>query len=685
MSPAPSRSFPRASLMVWSLPDEVLEDQAKLEQQFAELVRAGFDGVAAFVRCSRYSWNDAPARAALAWISRVCRRAGLDCWIVPDPRLVSRLLIGDAEGLEVLLFGDAARATTVPHSVPVEDGRYSVRCSLPPRHVHMLTEAAVEFLPLRLARVYGVRRSGEPLRPEDVVDLTATSHLFYNARDRYVEAFGRVPDVGGGAWKVVAFFHVRTNHVDFSSSRQMTQYEDLLAGLARAGVTPSGVLWDEPGFTCTYGTLPFSPAHRRAYRRATGTPLEAELWKLAFDAQDGSHVRARCSFYRIVRESIVRAQSRMHRHARALWGRTTVTGMHDTWHFESADMCDMNHGSLDLWAGLKSKSAGFVDLGGINALRDPSSQWYAHLAAMNTMAASLGKFSSDRHAYNNLWTVGDDGGAGWQREAMDHCVSAMGLFGLRWLAHAYGPVGTIGQERSFLGSPPLPGYPDHSTWPGFPEWNRRLRDQCATLEDRLPRSNLLLLFPVETLYALADSRADRLAQVVFQLILALLDVGFHLDVLSPRYAARGRWGKTGFILEDQRYEAIVYPHARVVPENYGPLVRGSGRRLLIAFDHPRVCERGRAVRLPEYRLARHKEEVVAVLESFTRLRPVSAPERSWTTWTETSAGVVVSVTPARCGQRIGGRLLYRGHAAEIPSTTALTRVLFPPQGDPRVL
>jgi hypothetical protein len=672
------RPFARASLMVWSLPDAVLEDRRLLEGQFADLVRTGFDGVVAFVRCSRYSWNDAPARAALAWISRACQEAGLDCWIVPDPRLVSRQLIGENGGLEVLMFGDAARAAIVPHCAPVENGRFSVRCSLPPRHVHMLTEVAVEFVPLGLARVYGVRRARRVLGSEDVVDLTASSHLFYNARDRYVEAFGQAVELGGEDWEVVAFFHVRTNHVDFSSPNQMAQYEEMLTRLAHAGVTPSGVLWDEPGFTCTFGTLPYSPSHRRAYRRATGAALERGLWKLAFDAEDGSHLPVRCAYYRVLRESVVRAQSRMQRRGRALWGRTTVSGMHDTWHFESADMCDMNHGSL-------SKSAGFVDLGGIDVLREPSSPWYAHLAAMNVIAASLGKFSSDRCAYNNLWTVGDDNGAGWQRAVMEYCVSTLGLFGIRWLAHAYGPVGTIGQERSFLGSPPLPGSPDHSTWPGYPGWNRRLREHCAAVEDRLPRSNLLLLFPVETLYGLADGRADRVALEVFQLILDLLDAGFHLDVLSPRFAARGKWGRRGFALQDQRYEAVLYPHARIVPEDHASLFRGAGERLLVALDHPRVTERGRAIRLPEYRLVAAREQIGSVLGSFSGLRPVRAPQNAWATWTEIAEGVVVSLAPARYGLEISGRLGYRGRASEIPPTTGLIRVMFPHDGDVRIL
>jgi hypothetical protein len=463
----------------------------------------------------------------------------------------------------------------------------------------------------------------------------------------------------------------------------MEQYLKLLEGLA--GVEADAILWDEPGFTCTYGTLPFSRSHRREYARATGKALESDLWKLALEAEDGSHVPVRTTYYSGVRESIVRAQARTFRRARSVWGRSTMSGMHDTWHFESGDMCDMNHGSLDLWRGLVAKSGGFVDLGGIDALREVASPRYVHLAAMSVIAASLGKFSRDGVAYNNLWTVGDDGGEGWQSQVMDHCVSIMGLFGTRWLAHAYGPVGTIGEEESFLGSPPLPGYPAHSTWAGFPAWNRRLNDHCRAVHHRLPWSNLLVVYPVESMYAWADERADRASQSIFRLILELLDAHYHVDVLSPELCWEGSWGKRGFRLGNRQYDAMVYPHARVLPTNHASLVcRGAGR-LLFALDRPVMTAGGDPVRLPEYRFAPQVEDVLAFLSSMEELRPVRAPARSWVTCTETDDGTVVSIAPARCGQSYGGRLLYRGHPFELSPGTALRRVLFPRRGAPHTL
>ena len=133
------------SMMVWTINDPVIEDISLLEPQFDDLRHAGFDGAAAYVRCSRYTWSDGPARKALARISELCRRTGFQFWTGPDPRFISRPLMRHGGGAEILLFGDSTRAGRIPNSAPVAGGRYSVRCLLSPRHGHMLNEVALEY------------------------------------------------------------------------------------------------------------------------------------------------------------------------------------------------------------------------------------------------------------------------------------------------------------------------------------------------------------------------------------------------------------------------------------------------------------------------------------------------------------------------------------------------------------
>jgi hypothetical protein len=665
------------TLMVWTLTDRVLEHPDVLAQQFEEIRAKGFGGVATYVRCSRYTWNDPCAQSALRTIGRLCRRARMAHWTGPDPRFVSRTLIAHGEGLTVLLFGDRSRADVVPHIVPATGGEFSVRCYLSPRHVHTLNEVAIEYEPLGIVRVFAFPSLQGAA--DKVLDVTRHAHFFYNARDRYVEAFGKLPKRCTGAWSVLAFFAARTNHADYSNPEQMRHYLTLLRNLKRAGCAADGIMWDEPGFTCTYGTLPYSPAMRKTYERQHSAPLERELWKLALDAADDSHVPVRTTYYRAVQESLNRANRITTNSLKRIWGTTTASGIHDTWHFESADMCDMNHGSLDLWAAAKTKTGGFVDLGGVDKLRDPRSPWYAHLAAMNVIAASLGKISAGGYAYNNLWTVGDDDGEGWQTAVLAHCADAMALFGLRWMAHAYGPVGTIGEERTFLGSPFLPGYPDHSTWPAFPVWNRKLSAHLTAVDHRLPAANVLVLFPVETYYALAGPRADAASAELFRLILDLLDAHYQVDVLSPSACRRARWSGRQLALGTLRYDAVLFPSASVIPPSLAGLLN-SNKAILFIGSRPERRTDGRRCTFPSPPLAKTFQEVAQWLAEIPGTHDLEAPEGSWATVTNLPSGTVISLMPARLEMRFRGPVRLGGRTAELPEQSALVRVLFPADG-----
>ncbi|MEX2116443.1 MAG: hypothetical protein WEB37_06125 [Bacteroidota bacterium] len=679
----PSRSkmktYETRPIMVWSITDEVIEDRSILEKQFRDLVDAGFGGVAAFVRCSRYSWNDPMAVDAWRHINKLCRKTGMQCWLGPDPRFVSHEIARDGSGLEILLFGDTAKATIVPNIAELRGGRFNIRCTVPPRHVHTLTDVAILFFPVGLARVYAIRSGKTRLGKNDVIDITGHAHHFYNARDGYVEAFGSVPKPIGDGWSVASFFRVRTNHLDFSNPRHLRTYDALLRGLKEAGCSPDGIMWDEPGYTCQYGSLPYSRVIQSSYRAARKSSLESDLWKLAFEAEDSSHIPVRIGYYRSVQDSITRAELGLRKTVHRLWGRATVLGIHDTWHFESADMCDMNHGSLNLWESARAKDGGFVDLGAVNKLTDPDSPWYSNLAAMSVIAASLGKTAQRPLAFNNLWTVGDNDK---QTSAMEHCVKVMALFGTRWLAHAYGPVGTIGQERTFLGTPELPGYPRHSTWPSFPSWNRFLSTELKKIDNALPKANLLLVYPVESLYALADSRADKAAEMIFRLLLTLLDNHIHVDVLATTDLRKARWNGKTFRVGPRSYDFVLCPHAAIMDRALVQTLNAVKERVLFLSDAPKRFSDGKPQRASLDMISMEPDEVLALIRSRPELRPVEAPEQTWVTITVAKNGTIVSLIPSRAGARYKGTVKMGSRSIAIPETDQLRRILFPPSGEP---
>jgi hypothetical protein len=676
--------FTPATLMVWTLTDEVIENRSILEGQFREIHASGFGGVAVYVRCSRYTWYDPPARDAFRAVGRLCRRHGLACWLGPDPRFVSRPLIQSDAGMEVLLFGDRSRADRFPNFGEVRDGRFCVRCHLEPRHVHTLNEVAIEYYPHGIARAYALRLDAATGVPHSVTDITTRCQFFYNARAHYVEAFGRIPGVDGDDWKILVFFKAGTSHVDYSNPQQLRKYHAMLATLKSEGCVADAIMWDEAGYTCTYGTLPSTPAILKAYRKRAGKDLFADLWHLALPSSHGTHTRTRCIYYEEVQRSLNTANMSTANHIRRLWGGGTVSGIHDTWHFESADMCDMNHGSLDLWQAAKSKSGGFVDLGGIDQLRDPAAPWYAHLAAMNVICASLGKLSKGEFAYNNLWTVGDDNGEGWQTTVMDHCVNTMAIFGLRWMAHAYGPVGTIGEERSFLGSPELPGYPNHSTWPNFPHWNSRLVAHLESANHALPKSNVLVVFPVESLYALAGPPADAVSAEIFRLVLALLDNHYQVDVHASSLLHEGRWERGEYVLGSTRYSAIIFPFPTVLAPASLAVMRKRPERVCCYGDTLRQIVSGRRCAISALTARTSIASTIEWLARIPGVRLLEAPQNSWATLTPMQDAMLVSLCPSRHGAAFSGTLRVGAMSVQVPESRALVRAFFPPTGEPRI-
>ena len=670
-----------ATVMVWTVNDRVIENEAVLEREFNDLRDAGFDGLAVFVRCSRYSWGDAEAQQALARIGRLCRKHKLQYWLGPDPRFVAHRIVAGLNGLEVLVNGDAPRAEKYPLVAPIVDGRFNVRSRIHPRHVHTMNQVAIQYVPLSLVKVYAVRWTDRPLGKNDVIDITPHARMFHHAKEGYVEAFGRFKPPGDG-WFVTPFFRMGTNFFDYSNPHHLAAYFGELRKLKEHGVSFDMHMWDEPGYTCTYGTYPWSPRICSMTRKKMKGPMEGQLWKLAFEAADGSHVTVRNEYYRAVQQTVNAAHRKTNREVQRLWGATTQAGIHDTWHFESADMADMNHGSMDLWSGAREKSGGFVDLGGINQLADPASPWYANLATMNVAAVSLARMHKERVAFNNLWTVGDDDGDGSQRAAMHHCVNAMALFGVRWLAHCYGPVGTIGEENTFLGSPPLPGYPAHSTWHGFPAWNRRLKDHFRISENRLPHANVLVLFPIETLYTLGDNRADYVSKGIFDLVLALLDAHYQVDLFPPEWARRGTWKNGKLMRGGMSYDVVLYPHPRDVDEGVAAFLRERGSVVRYVFGAAERTVGNRPIRGTTPVLG-SITETLEFLGKTPLLKQVVAPSGTWVTSTSIKRGMLVSLMASRCGGTFSGRVEYGGSAIEVKGEMGeLVRILFPANGEP---
>ena len=670
--------------IMWTITDEIIENQDVLERQFEDIKKSGFDGISAFVRCSRYNWSQKPTIEALEYINSLCKKNDIKFWVCPDPRFISRNLMQGSTGLPVVLFGDAIIAKKVPNFSQVKDDKFNIRCNIPPRHGHMVNEIAIEFTPSKLLKCYALPTNKSTFNQYEIIDITDDTNFFYNAKQHYVEAFGCFKSIDGNEWKVIAFFECFTCHVDFSNSIHIENYIDSLTYFAERTGKAELIMWDEPGYTCQYGALPYSDEICQQFKQETNLSFTDNIWKMAVECDDDSHNNIRIKYFQIIQQFVNNAQKKTWEVARNIWGPNTQSGIHDTWHFESADMCDMNHGSMDLWKGLKSKSGGFVDLGFINQLRDSTSDYYSNLAALCSICASLGKLSEDKVAYNNLWTVGDDE-TGWQKTVMNHCVNTMALFGQYWFAHIYGPVGTIGEEKGFLGSPPMPGYPDHSTWEMFPEWTSRLKNHFEKVEHTLPSSNILVVFPIETLYSLANKRADKVAFEIFNLILELVDNHYQVDIVSSSVFINGWWHEDAFVLEDNIYDAVIFPHAKIITESVIHIQQLGGGKSIYAFDLPQKTPENCLFSLPVKNKAKSNKEIIEWLDQQSHLKLVNAPKNSWISITKLEEGTLITLAPSRHDYTYEGEVSFSEKSMLLEKTSSLCRVFFPNNGTPFIL
>jgi len=664
-----SSSFMPTSVMVWSIYDPVIENSELLEYQFNDLLSKGFDGLAVWVRCSRYTWDHPAAMDALQHISKLCKKNDIAYWFGPDPRFISRKLVGENNGLQIILYGDCVLSTKVPNFAPLINDSFNVRCSIPPRHTHMLHEVAIQFYPVGVLKAYAIRNSKEQIEESDCIDITNKAHFFYHAKDHYIEAFGKFKPPDNKLWQVVVFFLVKSSHVDFSSTSQYKRYLERLQVLAENVKSVDMIMFDEPGYTCVYGALPFSSVIQNHFLKKTGLKLSENLWKFATSCSDNSHKNVRINYFKTVQETMISFQKKTNNAAKRLWAKNILFGIHDSWHFESADMADMNHGSMDMWKSLRTKSGGFVDLGAINMLRNPNSDYYANLAAMSVICKSLGKFSNEKFCYNNLWTIGDDNGEEWQSSVMNHCVNVLALLGQRWNPHAYGPVGTVGEENTFLGSPPLPGYPNHSTWKDYPKWNRRLEEHFLAIDDQLPWANILLIYPVEYLYSLADKRATECAKHIFQILLTLLDNHFHVDVISPELLIKGVWKNGSFCLNNNDYKIIIYPYPQSLDKKYLKILNSDIKNIFCVF------EKTSSIKIQSYNIKAEIKNLIEMLKQ-KDLRPVGAPENCWISLTKLVKQVVISIAPSRHNFEYEGEISYNKKSIDLSKSSYLKRLYF---------
>ncbi|MEM2914832.1 MAG: hypothetical protein QXH91_05475, partial [Candidatus Bathyarchaeia archaeon] len=680
------RASKGAAIMYYVLTDNAIEKPEVIKAQLKKLASAGFAGVLCAIRASRYGLEDHLVIQAVKEASQICHNHRMEFWFLLDPRLPSRYNNQHfGKGLEIVTCADAVWPKTSSNIQPIHEGRFNVRFHIEPRQTWTLQDVAITYIPRGLERVFAFPRSLTEYASEQIIDITDQTRFFFNARDNYVEAFGSFDPPHNKSWSVLTFFRFETNYFDYSDPKHFSHYSKLVKLYADSGVELDRLIWDEPGYWCLFGIYPFSSSISNHLRETSNFDLSENLWKLALPAKDRSHIYVRNSYFYHLQTTVIERQKETIRLGRQLWGKHLRSGIHHTWHFESADMADMNHGSIDPVRSLESVEAGFTDTIPINELREPDSPFYVNLAAMFVLTQSLAKFSISKEGYVNLWTSGHDDGSGFQNELMNHCVNLMLLFSVKWLAHCYGPVGLIGQEDTYLGSKYLPGYPDHSTWQDFPIWNKRLAKFERHGSRKLPTSNILVVFPVETICAIGNALANPIARDVFDLVLKLLDHHYLLDFISPTLLKHATFENGIFKLNEQKYMAVIYPHPRVLSASLLPLLESGRQKVFYGFQMPQWDTIGSTLNLEVQNYFTDSAQLLKMLALHKELRPVKAPQDTWISLIEDNDKHSVTLCSARANKTYSGMVTFREWSCDIGVRKGLTKVIFYDDAEPKIV
>jgi len=644
-------------MIFWIVGDKQVENPDILEKEFHDIQKHGFSGVLFVLRASRYELHDPIVTAAVAHASILSHKAKMKFWVLADPRLCSRYLIsttGDAvDNLITTPERNKFFDGTNPSMCLVNNCRYSIRVEwLPRRRSHMFADVSLHFDPIGVEKVFLFRLVKNRVITGSVRDITGDARFFVNFNENYVEIFGFVQKRCEG-WNVIAFPKFRTNIQDYASPANNWKFAQLLTTYKSKGIAPHGLGWDEPGYYAEFGRFPVSMHIYRLFRKKYGYDLRSKLYALLIDTDDNSHIKIRNDYYSLLMDCVFGAQQQLWKVGKKLFGPIDM-GIHQTWHGESGGTEDMVHGSFDVWRGLQAVSGGYSDEGGAERLADPAERDYPNFITNMVLAKSLAKFSQNKIAYYNLWGVDFDGSnPKYPPEIMDYWVELMGVFSIKWLAHAYGWTGVLGEDAGFG-----PGYPNHATWDKFIELNKKIDTIEKFTKLKLPEANIALVYPIESLMAIGNMSGNQIAQKIFRMVYQLTERGYSVDMISPGFLAQGKYIDGKLHISPKRdslgtgfsYEFLIMPYSPVLPSGAAKLVRHLLKRKFPVFfskDTPKFDTEGKSLFLSFPQHFDMDDNPVDALIRGGIQKLFNGPESAYCSMMRDGANVIFALCPIR--------------------------------------
>jgi hypothetical protein len=540
----------------------------------------------------------------------------------------------------------------------------------------MFADVSLHFEPIGIERVFLFKVREKRIVTTSLKDITKDARFFVNFNENYVEIFSEVQKRYDG-WSVVAFPKFRTNIQDYASPVNSCVFTEILKSYKSKEIRVDGLGWDEPGYYSEFGRFPVSDLIYHKFIKKHGYDLRNRLYAILLDTDDNSHIKVRNDYYGILMDCVFGAQEKLWKTGRKLFGPIDM-GIHQTWHGESGGTEDMVHGSFDVWRGLDAVSGGWSDEGAAERLADSSERDYPNYIANMVLAKSLAKFSRSKIAYYNLWGVDFDGSnPKYPPEVMDYWVQLMGVFSIKWLAHAYGWTGVLGEDAGFG-----PGYPRHSTWDKFKELNKKIDQIEKFTKLGLPEANIAVVYPVESLMAIGNMSANQIAQKIFKLVYQLTEAGYSVDLISPGILGQAKQSRGILQILDKSvksktecgYEFLVMPHSTVLPlASIGVLRTLLRLRFPVLFDKnkPRFDARGWKIELFCSETFDLDRNPVDSLRQAGIRKICEGPDNAYVSMIKDGEDIIFATCPTRFRGTYEGQIRTEGLTVGIPQSSGI--------------
>jgi len=615
----------------WQWTDKEIEDTKLLKSHLVLLSQAGFSTFFVSLGNTRYELMDPKVIRALAQASQWAEVRGLQFYFEADPRRATRSLIGKTgEFLQFLLFLKSHKASYQLDNLTlarIKRNRFTIRCDY--RFLHRIEEISEKYVSLQpsgLEKAYRFKMENGVILKETVQDITPETRFFANIAKGYVELFGNAGvDENAQDWWVLVFPRFETNLLDFWGRENRDALVPLVENLFDSGLIPDGVFWAKAGFGNRLFQLPVSLSIFNSFLAEYGYDLRDKLYALVLPVDDGSHIRVRCDYYRLLIDGVYSAHRDFFSTFHGFFD-SVSTGIFYRWHLGSKEKFTSDS-QWDPWQGLGVGSVGCTELE-----LSTDSLCMDEILGVMVFARSLGVFSQGKQAiFRCIVKKGE-------RALLEHIRDLAWMHSLQWL-----------EENSISGLESC-----------FQELNKKIQTIRSITRFRFPVAEVLLVYPVHTFLALDPVEAKAKRIQLIRWIGFLTRSGVQLDVCSPSQFLRGKFSNGGFRIGLRTYQKILYPYPTVISPESLDLLYDLLRSDLMWMGEtmPQRTSSGNPISLPVKELFQLDN---SFLEKFPVPRMLDLAPNTVATVIRHLDEVLLLVSPVEMGKKCGDWIRFENH------------------------